>query len=291
MVISAIFLFSALYGGNTRTSRINTWMKMTGLCRHSPLREMLWEAYPLSFVTLFAIMEGLQPWCSAALPIIARCCKSCSCEKSPFLYCCWWGHSTPFTSWLGHGFMEFNAAAVHLLTPEVPVCFFLHMCSVCSSRAWRVEGKAQGFFSWSYSEDRPQEFKFLPHILFIPCTAWCGLKCQCEGWCCWARVTVTGAVLCLWETLPEQMEYCRSRQWGRGSTAGDICRESPGLLGGGCGSLEAIVANTVDAPQGQLRLCKWLCSVVILCHFNCISNLKWQLCRGKVGCTNFLGSA
>lgn len=46
------------------------------------------------------------------------------------------------------------------------------------------------------------------------------------------------------------------------STAGDIyrwpwSRKSPVLLGGGCRSLEAIAANAVYAPQGQLRLCKW----------------------------------
>lgn len=68
---------------------------------------------------------------------------------------------------------------------------------------------------------------------------------------------VAGAVLCFWETLPEQMEVPQmSCQRGIGSTGGDICRESPVLPGGGCGSLEATVANRVDAPQGQLRLCK-----------------------------------
>lgn len=70
-------------------------------------------------------------------------------------------------------------------------------------------------------------------------------------------MTGTGAVLCLWEPLPEQMEVlqisCQSRI---GSTAGDICKESPVLPGRGSGSLEAIVTVRVDAPQGQLKLCK-----------------------------------
>lgn len=55
--------------------------------------------------------------------------------------------------------------------------------------AWRVEGKAQGFSLESYPENRPQEFKSLPHISCVPCAGWCGLKCQCEGWCCWVWVT------------------------------------------------------------------------------------------------------
>lgn len=75
-----------------------------------------------------------------------------------------------------------------------------------------------------------------------------------------------------------------SCQRGTESTAGDIhrwprCSKSPMLPGGSCRSLEAIAANNVYAPRRQLRLCKWLCSVVIWCHFNCISNVKCQLCR------------
>lgn len=187
-------------------------------------------------------MEGLQPWCSAALPIITRCCKSCSCEKSPFLYCCWLMRALyPFHfmtwPWL-HGVQCNSCSPSDTRSP----CVFLsaHVLCLLISLHEELRGRPRAFFSWSYPEDRPQEFKFLPHILFSPCTGWCGLKCQCEGWCCWARVTVTGAVLCLWETLPEQMEYCRSRQWGRGSTAGDTCRESPCSLEGAVGVLRPL---------------------------------------------------
>lgn len=82
---------------NTRTSRINTWMKMTLARVGTVLYDRCFGKLILC-ITLIAIMEGLQPWYSAALPIIARCCKSCSCEKSPFLSCCWRGHCTPFSS-------------------------------------------------------------------------------------------------------------------------------------------------------------------------------------------------
>lgn len=94
-------------------------------------------------------MEGLQPWCSAALPIIARCCKSCSCEKSPFLFCCWWGHYTLFPSamtwpWL-HG-VQCNSCS---LSDTRRPCMFLAahvLCLLISLLHEELRGRPRAFF-------------------------------------------------------------------------------------------------------------------------------------------------
>lgn len=75
-----------------------------------------------------------------------------------------------------------------------------------------------------------------------------------------------------------------SCQSGIKSTAGDGHRwpwssESSVLPGCGCGSVEAMVVNMRYASRRQLRLCKWLCSLVVRCHSNRISNLQCQLFR------------
>lgn len=158
--------------------------------------------------------------------------------------------------------------------------------------AWRVEGKAQGFFLEATQRTDPRNLNLCLALHVLPA----------QGGAVWSVSVKDGAAEQEWQWVElccacgrhfqSRWNYCRSLcQRGIGSTAGDICRERPVLPGGGCGSLEAIVANRIDAPQGQLKRCKWLCSVVIQCHFNCISNLKGQLCKGKVGCMNFLGSA
>ena len=104
-------------------------------------------------------MEGLQPLCSAGLLIIARCCKSYSCEKSPFLSCCWLRHCTPFSSalpwlWLHGVQMQQLFTFWHQKSQDVSCC----KCalSACLIVAWRVEGKAQGLSLESYPENGPE---------------------------------------------------------------------------------------------------------------------------------------
>lgn len=184
-------------------------------------------------------MEGLQPWCSAALPIITRCCKSCSCEKSPFTAVGWWGHCTPFTSWLGHGFMEFNATAVHLLTPEVPVCFFLHMCSVCSSLCMKSWGEGPGlFFPEATQRTDPKNLNFCLTSCFLPA----------QGGVVWSVSVKDGAAEHEWQWL-ELCCACGRHFQSRWNTAD--------LVSGGEGALLEILAEkalcSLEGAVGVLR--------------------------------------
>lgn len=169
---------------------------------------------------------------------------------------------------------------------------FWHQKSLCVSCctcalsahlvAWRVEGKAQGFFLEATQRTHPKNWNLCLASRVFPV----------QGGVVWGVSVKDGAAHHEWQWL-ELCCACGRHSRADGSTADLLSeedrqhcwrylqRKSPVLSGGGWGSLEAIVASRVDASQGQLRLCKWLCSVVIQCHFNCISNLKCQLCRGK----------
>lgn len=230
-------------------------------------------------------MEGLQPWCSAALPIIARCCKSCSCEKSPFLFCCWWGHYTLFPSamtwpWL-HG-VQCNSCS---LSDTRRPCMFLAahvLCLLISLLHEELRGRPRAFFLKLPREHPPRIEISALHLVCSLCrVVWFEvsvwrmvlLSMSDSDWSC--AVLVGDSSRADGSTADLLSEEDREHCWRY------LQRKSPVLPGGGWGSLEAIVAVRVDAPQRQLRLCKWLCSVVIQCHFNCISNLKCQLCREK----------
>lgn len=126
--------------------------------------------------------------------------------------------------------------------------------------AWRVEGKAQGFFLEATQRTDPRNLNLCLALHVLPA----------QGGAVWSVSMKDGAAEQEWQWVElccacgrhfqSRWNYCRSLcQRGIGSTAGDICRERPVLPGGGCGSLEAIVANRIDAPQGQLKRCKWLC--------------------------------
>lgn len=94
-------------------------------------------------------MEGLQPWCSAALPIIARCCKSCSWEKSPFLSCCWWGHCTPFTSAMAWPWLRGDQCNSCSPSDTRSPCVFLAahvLCLLISLLHEELRGRPRAFF-------------------------------------------------------------------------------------------------------------------------------------------------
>lgn len=238
-------------------------------------------------------MKGLQPSCSAGLPIVARCCKSCSCEKSPFLSCCWLWHCTHFSSalswlWLHGVQMQQLFTFQHQKSQGVSCC----KCalSACLIVARRVEGKAQGLSLESHPEDGSEHLNlclashvFPAHGSVVWNDSTLNVKngtAEHKWWsdCGWAALVEDAS------RADESTADLPLVRGGVERTAGDThwwpqSSESAVFPGGGCRSLEAIAANTVYAPWEQLRLCKWFVFCCYSVHFNCFSNLECQLHR------------
>lgn len=152
-----------------------------------------------------------------------------------------------FSSDLAMASQCLSGTAVHLLTPEVPECFLLQMCSVYLFHCWM---KSWGEGSGSLSQKVPREwtwvFKSLPCISCLPCTPQCGLNwwhCQCEGWYCWAWVMEWLWLYCACGVhFQSRQKCCRSSscQSGVESTAGDVGHGAVKALCSLAGAAEAL---------------------------------------------------
>lgn len=131
---------------NTRTSRINTWMKMTGLCRHSPLRQMLWEAYLLCNIIChnggvaalvfcstshhYQMLQELQLWKITLSLLLLVDEGTVPLSLHDLAMASWSSMQQLFTFW-----------------HQKSLCVSFCTCALSAHLfAWRVEGKAQGFF-------------------------------------------------------------------------------------------------------------------------------------------------
>lgn len=157
-------------------------------------------------------MEGLQPWCSAALPIIAICCKRCSCEKSPFLFCCWQGHYAPFTTattWPRlHGVQCNSCSPSDTRNP----CVFLaaHVLSLLVSLHEELRGRPRVFFLEATQRAHPKNLNlcFASHLF------------PAQGGVVWGVSVKDGAAEPEWQGLElccacgshfqSRWKYCRS---------------------------------------------------------------------------------